>query len=98
MLKKVKKNLVRQEIKIEFTDKAMDLLTEMGYDPQFGARPMKRVIDKELINVLAREILGGDYGAGDTIYVGTNKQGFTFTKTKPENEEVPPTPPAEAPA
>lgn len=89
MLKKVKKNLGRQDIQIEFTEKAMDLLTEMGYDPQFGARPLKRVIDKELVNVLAREILGGDYAAGDTIYVGTNKTGFTFSKTKPESEDMP---------
>ena len=89
MLKKVKKNLGRQDIQIEFTEKAMDLLTEMGYDPQFGARPLKRVIDKELVNVLAREILVGDYAAGDTIYVGTNKTGFTFSKTKPESEDMP---------
>lgn len=89
MLKKVKKNLGRQEIAIEFSDKAMDLLTEMGYDPQFGARPMKRVIDKELVNVLAREILGGDYVAGDTVFVGTSKEGFTFSKKKQEVEESP---------
>lgn len=89
MLKKVKKNLGRQNINIEFTESAMDLLTEQGYEPQFGARPLKRVIDKELVNVLAREVLSGDFAAGDTVYVGTSKQGFTFTKTKPTDEQAP---------
>lgn len=82
MLKKVKKNLSVQDINIEFNDDAMDKLVEMGYDPAFGARPMKRVIDKELVNILAKEILRGDFKAGDTIYVGVNKEGFVFSKEK----------------
>jgi ATP-dependent Clp protease ATP-binding subunit ClpB len=86
MLKKVKKNLAAQNMSIEFTDNAMNLLVDMGYDPVFGARPLKRVIDKELVNVMARAVLGGDFKDGDTIYVGTNKEGFTFTKTKPQEE------------
>ena len=80
MLKKVKKNLAIQDINIEFNNDAMDKLVEMGYDPAFGARPMKRVIDKELINTLAKEVLKGDFKAGDTIYVGVNKDGFLFSK------------------
>ena len=56
MLKKVKKNLARQELSIDFTDSAMDLLAERGYDPQFGARPLSRVIDKDLVNHLAKAV------------------------------------------
>ncbi|MFM2392909.1 MAG: ATP-dependent chaperone ClpB, partial [Bacteroidota bacterium] len=89
MLKKVSKNLGNQEMKIEFTDNAMNLLVDMGYDPAFGARPLKRVIDKELVNHLAKAVLGGDFSSGDTIFIGTDKTGFTFNKTKPESEAVP---------
>jgi ATP-dependent Clp protease ATP-binding subunit ClpB len=89
MLKKVKKNLAVQNMSIEFTDNAMNLLVDMGYDPIFGARPLKRVIDKELVNHMAKSVLGGNFNPGDTIYVGTNKEGFTFTNTPPK-EEAPP--------
>ncbi len=89
MLKKVSKNLGLQGMKIEFTDAAMNLIVDMGYDPAFGARPLKRVIDKELVNHLAKEVLSGDYKDGDIIYVGTDKKGFIFSKTKPVIEEKP---------
>jgi ATP-dependent Clp protease ATP-binding subunit ClpB len=90
MLKKVKKNLKRQDLSIEFTDSAMDLLSERGYDPQFGARPLTRVINKDLVNHLAKALLASDFKAGDTIYVGTDKKGFTFANKKPEQESKPP--------
>jgi ATP-dependent Clp protease ATP-binding subunit ClpB len=88
-LKKVTKNLALQGLGIEYTDSAMNLIVDMGYDPAFGARPLKRVIDKELVNTLAKEVLGGNFVSGDTIYVGTDSKGFTFSKTKPEKEEAP---------
>ena len=80
MLKKVIKNLSLQGMGLEFTDSAMNLIVDMGYDPAFGARPLKRVIDKELVNHLAKEVLSGDFKDGDTIYVGTDKKGFVFSK------------------
>ena len=82
LLKKVHKNLARQDVSIEFTESAMDLLADLGYDPQFGARPLKRVIQKEIINELSKQVLSGEMAAGDTIYVGTDKKGFTFSETK----------------
>jgi len=78
----VHKNLARQDVSIEFTESAMDLLADLGYDPQFGARPLKRVIQKEIINELSKQVLSGEMAAGDTIYVGTDKKGFTFSETK----------------
>ena len=89
MVKKVTKNLLRQGINIQYSENAMDLITKMGYDPQFGARPLKRVIDKEVVNHLAKEVLAGDYKDGDTIYVGTDTKGFIFSKAPLKAEALP---------
>lgn len=88
MIGKLTKNLLKQEIRIEFDEGAMNLLSDLGYDPQFGARPMARVLQKEIINVLAKEILSGRFSAGETIHVGTDKKGFTFSEQS--TESVPP--------
>jgi ATP-dependent Clp protease ATP-binding subunit ClpB len=90
MLKKLTSNMKAQGLQLQLSEPALDLLAEMGYDPQFGARPLKRVIDKELVNILAREILGGDFAHGDTIYVTAQKEGFGFSK-EPKEDEVNPT-------
>lgn len=84
MLKKLTKNLAKQEINIQFTESALDLLADLGYEPQFGARPMARVIQKEIVNELARFVLSGLYGPGDTVYVGTDNKGFTFSSSRPD--------------
>ena len=89
LLKKVSKNLATQEISIEFSETAMDLLADLGYDPQIGARPLKRVIEKEIINELSKEVLKGTYGSGDTIYIGTDKKGFTFDNKKSNSSDKP---------
>lgn len=80
LLKKVKKNLAAQEISIEFSESALDLLAELGYEPEFGARPLKRVIQREIINELSKKVLSAEFSAGDTIFVGTDVKGFTFTE------------------
>ncbi|MBK8698932.1 MAG: AAA family ATPase [Saprospiraceae bacterium] len=90
MLKKVIKNIGLQGIILQFTDSAMNLIVDMGYDPAFGARPLKRVIDKELVNHLARAVLSASFKEGDSIFVGTDKMGFTFSGTAPTTEEMPP--------
>ncbi len=89
LLKKVKKNLGNQDIGIDFSESAMDLLADLGYDPQFGARPLKRVIQKEIINELSKEVLKGSYGPGDVIHIGTDKKGFTFGMTANSSTEKP---------
>jgi len=89
VLKKTKKNLAKQEIGIEFSDSAMDLIADLGYDPQFGARPLKRVIQKEIINELSKQVLSGNYGPGDTIHIGTDNKGFTFTETETKSKAKP---------
>jgi len=79
-LKRVQKMLTRQDLTLQVSDKALDLMADLGYDPQFGARPMKRVLDKEVVNVMSRYILAGTFGAGDTVYIDTDKKGLTFSK------------------
>lgn len=89
LMRKVHKNLARQGITIELTESAKDYLVELGYEPQFGARPLKRTIEKYLVNPLAVEVLGGNYVDGDKIYIGTDKNGLTFTEKAPASEEAP---------
>lgn len=79
LLKNVRKLLGRQEVKLELTEEAKDLLADLGYDPQFGARPMKRVLQKEVVNPLSRHLLSGKFGAGDTVLISTDPKGLTFS-------------------
>jgi ATP-dependent Clp protease ATP-binding subunit ClpB len=80
LLRKVKKMLGDQGMSIELTPAAEDLLAEMGYDPQFGARPMKRVLQKEVVNELSKHVLAGTFVAGDTIVVAEKAGELTFEK------------------
>ena len=56
-------------IEVELTDGARELLGNLGYDPTYGARPLKRVIQKRLVDPLALAILEGDFREGDTVRV-----------------------------
>jgi ATP-dependent Clp protease ATP-binding subunit ClpB len=64
---------------LEVSDKAKDLLAEEGYDPVYGARPLKRVIQQRLQNALANEILSERFAEGSTIHVEAAPDGFIFT-------------------
>lgn len=80
LLRKVEKMLARQGMVMRISDQALDWLADLGYDPQFGARPMKRVLQKELINELSKLVLSGTFAAGDTIYIDAPKDELTFSK------------------
>ena len=80
-LKGLRKNLARQELGLEFSESALDLLADLGYDPQFGARPLKRVIQSQIVNELAKHVLAGEFVAGETVFVDTDKDGFTFSES-----------------
>jgi len=69
-----------RKIRIEFTDKAKDLVLEDGYDPVFGARPLKRTIQQQVENPLAMELLAGKFTDGDTIRIDAAPRGFVFEK------------------
>jgi len=72
--------LAERNIKIHLTDAAKQLLAEMGYDPVYGARPLKRTIQRRLQDPLARHILEGDFKDGDTIEVDVQNADFVFRK------------------
>ncbi len=82
LLRKTEKMIVQQGMKLVLTEPAQDLLAEMGYDPQFGARPLKRVLQREITNQLSKHLLSGEFTAGDTIYVNANKDQLSFDKTE----------------
>ena len=73
------KRLADRKIGLDVTKEAKELLAERGFDPVYGARPLKRTIQKDVQNPLAMKILAGDYGEGDTAVVGVDKKGeLTF--------------------
>ncbi|MFB3066431.1 MAG: AAA family ATPase, partial [Planctomycetota bacterium] len=67
-------------ITLQVSDDALAELAQRGYDPVFGARPLKRLIQREIENPLARRILAGEFGQGDTLEVTTHEGAFTFRK------------------
>ncbi|MFC1792174.1 AAA family ATPase, partial [Planctomycetota bacterium] len=67
-------------IEIEFTDNARDQIMDEGYDPAFGARPLKRTIQQRLENPLAAELLAGKFTDGDKIKIDADAHKFTFEK------------------
>ena len=80
LLRKVEKMLARQNLSIKLSENAMNHLADLGYDPQFGARPMKRVLQREVTDELAKHILASEFLAGDTIYIDAKKGVLTFGK------------------
>ena len=66
-------------IKLECTETALDEIARLGYDPVYGARPLKRVIQQQLQNLLARELLAGSFPEGSAVRVDFVQDGFTFT-------------------
>jgi len=71
-----------RNIEVEFTDAARDQIMDEGYDPAFGARPLKRTIQQRLENALAAELLAGEFVDGDKIKINANAHKFTFEKVE----------------
>lgn len=69
-----------RNLEVEFTESAVDLLMEEGYDPSFGARPLKRTIKHKIENKLAEHILSGEFAEGDKIKIDAEGKSFTFKK------------------
>ncbi len=81
-LERLRKRLAEREIGLELDDSAFEQLVSVGYDPVFGARPLKRAIQSEIENPLAQRILSGDFGPGDTIRISGDEQGLSFQKAR----------------
>jgi len=78
-LASLRKRLVDREIGLELTGEAMDMLAEAGFDPVYGARPLKRAIQQRLENPLAEAILRGDFSAGDSVEVSLVEGSLVFS-------------------
>ncbi|MCH2143642.1 MAG: ATP-dependent chaperone ClpB [Phycisphaerales bacterium] len=74
----LRKRLGERGLEIALTERATNALTSEGYDPQFGARPLKRVIQQRIENPLATQILTGAFNEGDTVKVDYERENFTF--------------------
>ena len=81
-LGEVERRLQEKRITLEFSSDAIHYLAAKGFDPVFGARPLKRVIQSEVLNPLAREIIGGKIIAGAVVNIGSDSKVVTF-KTRP---------------
>ncbi len=79
-LRGLEKRLGERGIRIELSDKAFDLLANVGFDPVYGARPLKRAIQQQLENPLAQAILSGAFGSGDVVRVDADGGKLVFVK------------------
>jgi ATP-dependent Clp protease ATP-binding subunit ClpB len=77
------RRLEERKIHVSLTDAAKDRLVREGYDPSYGARPLKRSIQREVLDPLAMRVLEGDFREGDTIVVDARGDALTFTKQEP---------------
>lgn len=84
-LQGLKKLVAQNGIQLEFSDYALDFLAENGYDPQFGARPLKRLIQKEIVNQLSKRILAGDIDRTVPVLVDVFDGMVVFRNEKPVN-------------
>ena len=78
LLERTKRRLHAQGIEVELTEAAIELVAEEGFDPEFGARPLRRTIQRRLDNELAKMVLSGSLSSGDRVIVGTEEGRFTF--------------------
>ncbi len=76
----LQKRLVERQIKLELSDAALTLLGDAGFDPVYGARPLKRAIQQQLENPLAQKILSGAFGSGDVVHVDATAGALVFRK------------------
>ena len=78
-IKRLEKRLSDRRITLKISDAALDFIAEVGYDPVYGARPLKRIIQRQLETQIAKGILRGDYADGDTISVDIKNERLAFT-------------------
>jgi ATP-dependent Clp protease ATP-binding subunit ClpB len=83
-LEHLRRRLGDREMALVLDDAARDRLAQAGYDPVYGARPLKRAIQQQVENPLAQRILRGDFASGDTIRVTVDAEGLGFVKEKAE--------------
>ena len=83
-LQNLKKLIAESGIQLQFSDYALEFLAEQGFDPQFGARPLKRLIQKEIVNQLSKRILAGDIDKSQPVLVDVFDNVVVFRNEAPE--------------
>jgi ATP-dependent Clp protease ATP-binding subunit ClpB len=83
-LARLGKLLADKQLRLDLTDRAKEAVGRAGYDPVYGARPLKRALQRMVLDPLALKVLQGDFAPGDTIKVDVDKSGdlLTFSKAR----------------
>jgi len=89
--KRLEQRLADRKISLKLSEAALDFLAEVGYDPVFGARPLKRAIQRELETQIAKSILRGEFHDGDTIFVDVENERLSFKRLPVDLLAVQPT-------
>jgi ATP-dependent Clp protease ATP-binding subunit ClpB len=82
--KRLEQRLADRKMSLKLSESALDFLAEVGYDPVFGARPLKRAIQRELETQIAKSILRGEFNDGDTIFVDVENERLSFKRLPAE--------------
>lgn len=83
----VRERLEGRGIKLKLTEGALDYLADKGYDPHYGARPLKRLIQSQVLTPIANQMITGDLKEGATVTVGVKDEKLTFESTKPAKKK-----------
>jgi ATP-dependent Clp protease ATP-binding subunit ClpB len=83
-VQRLERRLSERKMTLKLSDSAIDFLAEVGYDPVFGARPLKRAIQRELETQIAKQILRGEFNDGDTIFVDIKNERLAFKRLPAE--------------
>jgi ATPases with chaperone activity, ATP-binding subunit len=81
--KLIKQRIEQGGVTVEISDEALDYLAAVGFDPQFGARPLKRVMQREILNELSKEIIAGKVGTGDHVKIDIEGNKIIFETINP---------------
>ena len=83
-VERLRQRLSDRKISLKLSDAALDFLAEVGYDPVYGARPLKRAIQRELETQIAKAILRGEFTDGNTIFVDVQNERLSFSRLPAE--------------
>ncbi len=88
LVKDLQERLAERKLNIELTEKAKSWLAKEGYDPVYGARPLRRAIERYVENPLSAKLLKGEFGEGDTVKVDLGDKGLTFSNGRKADRKV----------
>jgi len=89
MSRSVLERMNEHEIKVKITPAAYDVIGKVGFDPEYGARPIRRALQKEIEDRLAEALLSGQIQLGDAVTIGASKGKITLTVKNPKEEKIP---------